>query len=590
MGIRIFFVSSFAILLIGMIFIYKVPEKVSLFRSVVMCYITELCFGAVVVGMYLLIGIPIGLINLGIAYFIIGMVAWGIIICQRKVQRVKIINTDVYSALFIIVYFVVIFLMVFSPSIQNAYVNSDPVLHFRMALKVLDTGKANAMYFAEVYNAMVMELLSPFLTRYSLIKAFILADSFANLINIFMFYCLAEMFIKARFSKIILPILSFLYFAGWPFFSYAVGGFVYFGWGVTLFAYVVYLLIRLYDSKDRRNQIILLGLVLIGAFTVLVCYLLFIVSLAGILLLSLLFIAGKNGFIDLKKNILKISAMVLLLAISIFSFCFFGVFKGDFTYVLSALRQDGWIAKELYQDFAYLMPGVFYMGWKYIKNKEVNIMLISVSVILAYICCTFIMCLCGIMSPYYYYKSYYLLWFFAWIINAAFIEYLYEKERVLLFSFGGTLLFVIVISLSGLDSKLEQMGIVVEDIAHRTYPSQVPIWDYMEEMLKRDHNMEDKGAVIELSKYVNDAFGEEERIPLISDAYSALWYEAYTGNKYIYALSDEEFVKVIQECEDKGYQYITIYQDTEIYRRNKELLSDCEIIYNNGYYGIYMIQ
>ena len=589
MGIRIFFILSFLFFFLGILFVYKVPERVSLFRSMVICYITELCFGAVVVGVYSLIGIPIGLTSLGIAYCVMGVLAWAVIICQKKVQKVKIINWDVYSAIIIALWFLAVFLKVFSPSILDAYINSDPVRHFQYALRVMNTGKASAMYFAEVYNAMVMELLSPFLSKYSLFKAFILADSFANLINVFVFYCLVATFIKSKFSKIILPFLSFLYFAGWPFFSYVVGGFVYFGWGVTLFAYVVYLLIKLYDSEDRRNRLILLGLVLIGTFSVLAAYLLFAVILAGIVFLSLIFTNNKIGAINLKKNILKICVVVLPLAIGIFSFCFWGYFKGDFSFVLIFLGNDGWIAKELYQDFVYLMPGVFYMGWKYIKNKEVNIIFISVSVILAYICCTFIMCLCGIMSPYYYYKSYYLLWLFAWIINVAFIEYLYQKERVMLFSCGGTLLIVILISMTGFDSKLAGRGIVHEDIAHRTYPSQVPIWDYMEGFFRHDHNLSDKYAVFELIEYVNDTFGEKESIPIISNEYYALWYETYTTNEYIRVTSDEEFAKAIQECRDNGYRYIIIYQNTEIYRLNKEVLSDFENVYDNGYYGVYML-
>lgn len=590
MGITIFFILSFLILLSGMVLVYKVPERVSVFRSIVICYITELCLGAVVVGGYSLIGIPIGLINLGTAYFIMGMVLWGIIVCRKKVQKVKIISWDVYTALVIVLWFSFIFMKVFSLSINNVYTNVDPALHFQLALKVMDTGKTLAMYFAEVYNAIIMELMSPFMIRLSLYKAFILADSFANLLNVFMFYCLIATFVKSKFAKGIVPFLSCLYFLGWPFFSYAIGGFVYFGWGVTLFGYVVYLLIKLYECEDRRNRIILMGLVLIGCFSLLVCYLLFEVILAGIVLLSLLFTARKNGLLVSKRKILSIGIVLLLAAIGIFSFCYWGYFGGDLTYVLSALQTDGGIAKELYQDFVFLIPGVIYMGWKCIRNKEVNVILVSAGVIMVFICLTFIMCLCGLMSAYYYYKPYYLLWLFAWVINVAFIEYLLEKDKVMLFSCGGTLLLAIFITLSGIDSRLAEKAIVIDEVSNRWYPSPFPIWDRMEIFIGKKQYWVDNDALVDVSKFVNEEITETEEVPIIAELYWAdRWYYDYTGNSGICIGSDEEYVDTILDYKNAGYKYFVLYQNTQRYRDNQELLSDFENIYDNGYYGVYMI-
>lgn len=590
MGITIFFILSFLVLLSGMVLVYKVPEKVSLFRSIVICYITELCLGAVVVGVYLLIGIPIGLISLGTAYFIMGMALWVIIVCRKKVQKVKIISWDVYTALVIVLWFSFIFMKVFSLSINNVYTNVDPALHFQIALNVMDTGKTTAMYFAEVYNAIIMELLSPFTIRMNLYKAFILADSLANLINVFMFYCLITTFVKTKFAKVIVPFLSFLYFLGWPFFSYAIGGFVYFGWGVTLFAYVVYLLIKLYESELRQNRMILLGLVLIGCFSLLVCYLLFVFILAGIVLLSLLFTARKNGVLISKKQIMTIGIILLLLAVGIFSFCFWGFFGGDLTYILSTLQKDGGIAKELYQDFVFLMPGVIYMGWKYIRDKEVNMIFVSVSVILAFICLTFIMCLYGLMSAYYYYKAYYLLWLFAWVINVAFIEYLLEKDKVMLFSCGGTLFLAIFITLSGIDSRLAERAIVVDEVSYRWYPSPFPIWDRMEIFIGKKQYWVDNDALVDVSKFVIEEIPETEEVPIIAELYWAdRWYYDYTGNSGICIGSDEEYVDTILDYKDAGYKYFVLYQNTQRYRDNQELLSAFENVYDNGYYGVYML-
>lgn len=590
MGITIFFILSFLILLSGLILVYKVPERVGLFRCMVICYITELCLGAVVVGIYSLIGIPVGLISLGTAYITMGMALWGIIVCRKKVQKLKIVSWDVYTALVIVLWFSLIFMKVFSLSINNVYTNIDPAMHFQFALNVMDTGKASAMYFAEVYNAIIMELLSPFMIRMSLYKVFILADSFANLINVFMFYCLITTFIKTKFAKVIVPFLSCLYFLGWPFFSYAIGGFVYFGWGVTLFAYVVYLLIKLYECEDKRNRIILMSLVVIGCISLLACYLLFVVILAGIVLLSLFFTARKNGLLVSKRQILAIGIILLLAAIGIFTFCYWGYFGGNLAYVLRALQTDGGIAKELYQDFIFLLPGAFYMGWKYIREKKVDIIFISVGVIFAFICFTFILCLCGVLSAYYYYKSYYLLWLFTWVINVAFIEYLLEKDKVMLFSCGGTLFLAIFITLSGIDSRLAEKAIVIDEVSYRWYSSPFPIWDRMEIFIGKKQYWVDNDALVDVSKFVNEEIPETEEVPIIAELYWAdTWYDCFTGNGGICIGSDEEYVDAILDYRDAGYKYFVLYQNTQRYRDNQELLSAFENIYDNGYYGVYML-
>ena len=589
MGINIFFVISFLVLLSGLICFYKKPEKISLLKSIIICYITELCLGAIVVWIYSIVGVSICLVSLGSAYFLMGILVWIMIINQKKIQRLEIVNIDVYSISIILLWFLITFIIVFSPQILNVYTNSDPANHYSFALRMMDTGKVSTMYFAEVYNAIIMKLFEPFIVRINLYKAFILADSLANLLNVLMFYVLATSFFESRFIKIILPFLSFLYFAGWPFFSYVVGGFVYFGWGVTLFAYVVYLLIKLYNSEYRRNQIALFILVLIGCFSELVCYMLFAPILYVVVFISLVCVAKKNQLAFPKRYKLIIGLLVLVIAIVAFYICFWGFFQGDLTAVFNALKTDGGIAKELYQDFIFLMPAVFYMGWRCIKNKKLDFAIISVIVILGYIGCTFILCLCGVISPYYYYKSYYLLWLFAWIINIAAMEHFWVKDKAILFAYSGTILFAIFITLSGFDSKLEEKGIVVDEVSEQLYASPFPIFDRMEMFLGQEHYLKDKEALIDVSKYIMETFKGQESVPMISDVYWLdKWYNCFTGNNGIYIVSDEEFAGTLQECKNIGYKYILIYQNTERYRNNLSLLEDYQIIYNNGYFGLYM--
>ena len=59
------------------------------------------------------------------------------------------------------------------------------------------------------------------------------------------------------------PIITLMYFAGWPLYNYVLGGFVYWGIGVTLAALGIYLL-RLYpDYKEYQKHMIALIVLLL---------------------------------------------------------------------------------------------------------------------------------------------------------------------------------------------------------------------------------------------------------------------------------------------------------------------------------------
>ena len=593
MMIIVFFAMAFCALLFGMVSIYKVPERLSLLKSIVICFITELCFGAVIAEVYSLLGISICLMNMGIAYLVMGSVIWLIIVRQRKIQPLGLGKTDVYSFLVIGIGFLIIFLSVFTPRIFNVYINSDPASHYAHALSVLDTGKISSMYFAELYNGLVLEIFQSFIVRLNLYKAFIIADSCANLINIFMFYTLASTICKSRIGKLVTPFLSLLYFLGWPFFSYALGGFVYYGWGVTLFAYVVFLLMQLYESTNKRNQITLFLLIICGCYSTLVCYMLFVPILAFIVLIGFILVGKKNNIVISKKLKLGIIVGIILGAVIIFEICFLGFFGGDLTYVFSALKTDGWIHKELYRDFVVLMPAVLYMGWYYYKNKKVNFVSISANVSLLYILITFFFCLCGVLSAYYYYKPYYLLWFFAWLMCLEAMEHFMERDKAIVFIYGITMIFPMLMTLSGIDAKLAEQGIVYDESGNRHYPSLMPILDRNEYFLSNEErNLEDRNALLEVCDYINSQFSEEDKVTLItSDGCVENWYPNFTGKESISAMSGEDMQKVLAEYKEEGGKYIVIHKNTRVYQENEFILENFgDMYFDNGYYGVYMLK
>lgn len=172
----------------------------------------------------------------------------------RRLQKYKLDKWDIYTASIVAVGFVIIFLVIFTSKILNQYVNSDAAAHFALALEMIDTGKISNMHFGELFNGMILAMASFFVDRISLYKVYILSDGLINLINILVFYILAFTKCKNKVTKILMPLFCLGYFIGWPLFNYVIGGFGYLSWGVSLFMYIIYLLIKYYDCEDKHYR------------------------------------------------------------------------------------------------------------------------------------------------------------------------------------------------------------------------------------------------------------------------------------------------------------------------------------------------
>ena len=97
MQAQIIFVAAFALLWTGLICVRKVSERISFVTSAIVGFITELCIGAVLAGVYSLLHIPVLLFSMGAGYALCAVLIWGFIVWQRKIQPMSIYAVDIYA-------------------------------------------------------------------------------------------------------------------------------------------------------------------------------------------------------------------------------------------------------------------------------------------------------------------------------------------------------------------------------------------------------------------------------------------------------------------------------------------------------------
>ncbi len=131
-----------------------------------------------------------------------------------------------------------------------------------------------------------------------------------------------------------------------------------------------------------------------------------------------------------------------------------------------AIGFDGGIYKALYQDFLFYIPLLVLFIYKTIKTKKINYQSIALLIIGGQAVISFVGVVLGIVSAYYYYKIYYILWIL--VIDVA-VEVMcgYEENKelkVVFITYLATWCLIIYTAISGLEIRLVQKApTLIED-------------------------------------------------------------------------------------------------------------------------------
>ena len=220
-----------------------------------------------------------------------------------------------------------------------------------------------------------------------------------------------------------------------------------------------------------------------------------------------------------------------------------------------------------------------------------DIIIVSAIIIGIVILFTFGLCFAGIISPYYYYKTYYLFWALLWLINIYAIDYFMQKDMAIVIAYGMPFLFAVFMTLSGWDWRLAKKGIIVDEVSFRHMPSLFSIYDRAEIFISQEDDNSDKAGLSDICQYIDNNYPEEENnIPLIyTQYYLGPWYLTYTGAESVYAPEPEEMEEAVRKMKSEGYHYIVIHQNSDAYRSLVSLFERYDLLYTNGYYGLYRL-
>lgn len=425
------YVLTMILLSIAFMLYKKSQEKLSFVKWLIILFLTIISYN-ILVGMFFgLLAIASNMLLLSFVNILFTFVLGYRTIKNKNFQKYYYSKKEIAGLLVITLMFIV--MLVKDMKIQNGdivHVAIDSSIHYRAAKHYSDTMMAfinveDKTFFdfnimqtgAYINDGLLMHITNAFSNG---AISYELTYEFFECLMVFMcglgFYALIMDKIQGKIGFILSMAFYGLYIYGYPYNSYLYG-FSYLTVGMVV-AIAILVITELLYSKENINKLFTITLLGISAFGLIFSYCLFApIFFAAICIYTFLKDfkqEGKTYLKIFKSTTLIVTAVLFVVAlIGVFYFIVPAHFINGQKPVSDAIKNDGAIYSELWRDIIYYVPfaGLYaFVLLKKLKQREFEFLdVFSVIYMMFYVVMYLAMRL-AMISPYYFYKTYFILW------------------------------------------------------------------------------------------------------------------------------------------------------------------------------------
>lgn len=542
------------------------------------------CFLTFVAAVICLIKIPTNVVTLGIFCYAAAAFFWFRILRKKERQRYTVSIYDlIFAALFLIAVLWISNIRFGLTTFDWSYRTVDPSARYREAMEFVNDEYVRHMFFAQLQNGMLIEVLSPAVHYDYYYKIYVLGDILQLYLNGLMFYGVArhisERYGSRRFGKLVAIIAAFFYALGYVLNS-MIWGFTYLGMSLYL-AMALLALVALYLEKeftDRYTPILLLMLVCTAVFQ---CYVLFMPVLYLSVALPILLDQYREKKLFSFDTVKKGLGIFLLPVIFGLVYTYLEVFVQDDITVGSAFSAEGAIYRDLYSNFLFFLP-VAVIGFLFLlKEKRNGFLVWFTPVFTVFMLSMFIISYrTRRVSTYYFFKDYYLLWLLVWLLIVYAMNRISVQGRVMAGLYLCSWAFVASLYFFGIENRIELRNErFVKDNKSMLYNDLLAFnWG----TILTPHFSADR---MDLNHHayalLNDGTADDP-LAIVSIQEETYLFESMTGQM----LTDFEYWKD-NDMEryfsniDALCDYVCVYVDSPVYQGNIGFFDNMEIVYEN---------
>ena len=423
----IFYVLTVIAMLVTFILFRKSEKKQNLVNHAILSVVCYLGFNILICMIFGCLNVTTNLLFLSIADLIV-VAGLGFKIYKDKgIQTFEIRKRDIVGALVclaIVCYMAIDQYTPISKTVANASV--DACMHYSAATNFADEMKVLAKINnttgynfktmqtgAYINTGIFMNIVRSLIPSWEDYVAFKVFETGVTALVILSFYMLISDKLKDKKSYVIGMVFLILYAFAYPYTS-LLHGFSYLS-VCLVFATALFYMAKEY-VKGEMNFYVQLPIIVLMGVGIIFSYCLFVPALFAFICIHV-FVNDlekkqeKSYLKFFKKSTLLVTGLLLIVTIvSIFYLVIPTFTDSDQNKLTDAIGFEGGIYKSLYQDFLFYIPFAIMFIYKTIKNKKLNFQTIALTLIGGQALLMFFGVVYGIVSPYYFYKMYFLLW------------------------------------------------------------------------------------------------------------------------------------------------------------------------------------
>lgn len=442
-------------------------------------------------------------------------------------QNRRVLAFDVAALLVLLMFVALCGRLQFGADLDLNFSSTDPGTHYWAARVILDTGGLNGMYFTHYIASLFIEALDPCLPDGYTYRAFIVSELFFLLLSVWVTYSLMR-FLVGDDHKLLCLFMVLLCAGGYPL-NNLVFGFSYLGAGVTLLLAFTCVQRGMVRSKKRLRWF--LAVAVAEMLALYITYSLFVPIAA---LSAVLFLVARADWWAVKHKALFVGASVAGVVVMVVGIVL--VVRSGFA---EGLSTPGYSYVELFGSFVLVSPAAIAGLVGMFANRKPSQVDLVAWLGVAAVAATMIaltLYVLGVLSAYYYYKFYFVLWPCAFVCATWGLSSLLRSNHAMFGAYIGVWCAVLALSLTGLDGKISRSHPDLSPAPMSQGLTQIYTFNLAE---MRSPKISD--AEVELWVAASGfRSSEADYVPLLGTNIDVYWYEAETlqvcsqGSRYYY--------------------------------------------------------
>ena len=585
----ILYIILTCILIVNMILIKKSDKKQNILFWTVLSITITLIYNTIVSIIFTFINIKCTLLNLSIVNIIVIAILVFKIYKDKEIQKYFIKIKDIIFMILMLIVVLVVAWKQYGFPFQIKYETTDPAIHFSVAKEFYNDKKVDfpgGMPAAGINTGILFDIFDFAIMEEDFYCLYILFDLIILYLIGAMFYLGIANKLDSKLKSVIAMIFSILFVLGYPLNSMLFG---YAYLSVAILFIIALIAVVPYVKNRELKEVPYCLILFILNFGIFFSYYLFIPVIYAALGLFMLFDMLKNRP---KKNILSIfnkkniiEVLTILILPTIIGFCYFilpNIFSSGSTGV-SHIATEGYIYRDLYSNFIFLIPFVLYYVIDSIKNKENKFINICLIILVAFCLVLLKGGLRGEVSSYYYYKMYFVLSILMFYITTkAIFKMLDNKLTTFVLSYIFTIGAILIASISGLGIKIASINMLFNPHEYLQYYTDIYTFNYQKVIDENTiYTYNQIEAIDSLLKNVED----KKEVLLIGKDLQMLWARdltEITDTKDIHELVKEKEVNIKEWLDNPSKKYlISLNKEVDLDENSKEydiIKNDNEIV------------